>query len=89
MYLYSNNEFIVLEDIYNQIASNYVGFNSVQIRNAIKYAIDTRNEQKAIINFEGIFGYKYNPYYFTNKIMIEEITRVLKYENVAKNIINL
>ena len=75
----SNNDFIVLEDIYNQIASNYVGFNSVQIRNAIKYAIDTRNEQKSIANFEKIFGYKYDPYYFTNKIMIEEIARVVIY----------
>ena len=25
-----------------------MGFNSVQIRNVIKYAIDTRNEQKSI-----------------------------------------
>lgn len=75
----SNNEFIVLEDIYNQIASNYVGFNSIQIRNAIKYAIDTRNEQKAIINFERIFGYKYDKYYFTNKIIIEEVARIVKY----------
>ena len=75
----SGNEFIVIEDIYNQIASNYVGFNSVQIRNAIKYAIDTRNEQKSISHFEKIFGYKYDPYYFTNKIMIEEIARVVIY----------
>lgn len=75
----SNNDFIVLEDIYNQIASNYVGFNSVQIRNAIKYAIDTRNEQKSKINFERVFGYEYDPYYFTNKIMIEEIARVVIY----------
>lgn len=81
MYLYSNNEFIVLEDIYNQIASNYVVFNSVQIRNAIKYAIDTRNEQKAIINFEEIFGYEYDPYYFTNKIIIEEVARIVKYKH--------
>ena len=73
----SDNEFIVIEDIYNQIASNYVGFNSVQIRNAIKYAIDTRNEQKSISNFEKIFGYKYDRYYFTNKIIIEEIARVI------------
>lgn len=80
----SDNEFIVLEDVYNQIASNYVGVNSVQIRNAIKYAIDTRNEEKSIINFERIFGYKYDKYYFTNKIIIEEVARVLN-----KKIINI
>lgn len=74
----SNNEFIVIEDVYNQIALNCVGFNGVQIRNAIKYAIDNRNEQKSIANFENIFGYKYDRYYFTNKIMIEEIARVVK-----------
>ena len=73
----SGNEFIVIEDIYNQIALNYEGFNSMQIRNEIKYAIDTRNEQKSISNFEKIFGYKYDRYYFTNKIIIEEIARVI------------
>ena len=78
----SNNEFIVIEDVYNQIASNYLKFNSVQIRNAIKYAIDNRNEQKSIANFEKIFGYKYDRYYFTNKIIIEEIARVVKYKIV-------
>ena len=77
----SNNEFIVIEDVYNQIASSYPLFNNVQIRNAIKYAIDTRNEQKSKANFEKIFGYKYDKYYFTNKIIIEEIARVLKYKN--------
>lgn len=74
----SNDEFIIFEDIYEEIALNYMGFNSVQIRNVIKYAIDTRNEQKSIANFEKIFGYKYDKYYFTNKIIIEEIARVIK-----------
>lgn len=52
----SNNEFIIIEDVYNQISSNYTGFKNVQVRNAIKYAIDTRNEQKSKENFEKIFG---------------------------------
>lgn len=73
----SNKEFIVLEDVYKEIASNYIGFNTVQIRNAIKYAIDTRDEKKTIANFERIFGYAYDSYYLTNKIMIEEIARVI------------
>ena len=47
----SNDEFIIFEDIYKEIALNYIGFNSVQIRNVIKYAIDTRNEQKSIEAF--------------------------------------
>ena len=73
-----NNEFIIIDDVYNQMALNCIDFNSVQIRNAIKYAIDNRNEQKSIANFEKIFGHKYDKYYFTNKIIIEEIARVVK-----------
>lgn len=79
----SNDEFIIFEDIYEEIALNYMGFNSVQIRNVIKYAIDTRNEQKSIANFEKIFGYKYDKYYFTNKTIIEEIARVVRYKRLA------
>lgn len=75
--LNSDNEFIVLEDVYKKIALNYTNFNSVQVRNAIKYAIDNRDEEKSIANFERIFKFKYNSYYFTNKAIIEEITRVI------------
>ena len=74
----SDSDFIVLEDIYTKIASSYTGFNAVQVKNAIKYAIDTRNSSKAIANFENIFGYPYDKYFFTNKIMIEEIARVVR-----------
>ena len=45
----SDNEFIVIEDVYNQIALNCIGFNSVQIRNAIKYAIDNAKEGDIIL----------------------------------------
>lgn len=76
--LNSNNEFIVLEDVYKKIALNYINFNSIQVRNAIKYAIDNRDEKKSIANFEKVFGYKYDSYLFTNKVIIEEITRVIK-----------
>lgn len=74
-----DNEFIIFEDVYTQIAAKYANFNGAQIRNAIKYAIDNRNEQKSIANFEKIFGCKYDSYYFTNKIIIEEIARVIKW----------
>lgn len=75
--LNSNNEFIVLEDVYKEIALNYTNFNSVQVRNAIKYAIDNRDEEKSIAYFEKIFGYKYDRYVFTNKVIIEEIARII------------
>ena len=63
----SNNEFIVIEDVYSQLALNCKCFNGVQIINSIKYAIDNRDEQKSKNNFEQIFGYKHDDYYFTNK----------------------
>ena len=75
----SNDEFIVIEDVYNQLTLNFKSLNGTQIRNAIKYAIDNRDEQKSKNNFEQIFGYQYDDYYFTNKILIEEIARVVKY----------
>ena len=75
----SNDEFIVIEDVYNQLTLNFKSLNGIQIRNAIKYAIDNRDEQKSKNNFEQIFGYQYDDYYFTNKILIEEIARVVKY----------
>ena len=74
----SQEEFIVFEDIYKQIALKYKNFNSVQIRNSIKYAINNRNEQKSRANFEEVFGLEYDNYYFTNKIIIEEIARIIK-----------
>ena len=73
----SNDEFIVIEDVYNQLTLNFKSLNGIQIRNAIKYAIDNRDEQKSKNNFEQIFGYQYDD--FTNKILIEEIARVVKY----------
>lgn len=75
-----NKEFIVFEEIYKQIALKYKTFNCVQIRNSIKYAIDNRNEQKSKANFEKVFGFEYDQYYFTNKTIIEEIARVIKVE---------
>ena len=82
--LNSDNEFIALEDVYKEIALNYTNFNSVQVRNAIKYAIDNRDEEKATINFEKVFGYKYDRYFFTNKVIIEEISRIVKYKCISQ-----
>lgn len=77
--LNSNDEFIVIEDVYSQLTLNCKSLNGVQIRNAIKYAINNRDAQKSKNNFKQIFGYQYDDYYFTNKTLIEEIARVVKY----------
>lgn len=75
----TNNEFVVLEEVYKRIALNYPELNSEQIKNLIKYAIDNRKEEKSATNFKKIFGFEYDAYYFTNKIIIEEIARVIRY----------
>lgn len=77
--LNTNNEFVVLEEVYKRIALNYPELNSEQIKNLIKYAIDNRKEEKSVTNFKKIFGFEYDAYYFTNKIIIEEIARVIRY----------
>lgn len=75
----TNNEFVVLEEVYKRIALNYPELNSEQIKNLIKYAIDNRKEEKSVTNFKKIFGFEYDAYYSTNKIIIEEIARVIRY----------
>jgi hypothetical protein len=75
--LISDDDFYVLEDIYDTIASNCPSFNSAQIRNAIKYSLDHRNEDLSFKNFEKIFGFEYDEYIFTNKNFIEEFINTL------------
>lgn len=73
----SNIDFIVLENIYESIANYYNNINTTQIKMSIKYALDHRNEAKCIKNFEKIFGFEYDEFYFTNKTIIEEIARII------------
>ncbi len=72
----TNNEFVVLEEVYKRIALNYPELNSEQIKNLIKL---NRKEEKSATNFKKIFGFEYDAYYFTNKIIIEGIARVIRY----------
>lgn len=75
--LYSmNNDIVVLEDIYNSIA-NYYGTTPKQVKNAISYSLNSRINEKTMKNFEKIFGFEYDVYYFTNKNIIEEIARLI------------
>ena len=46
----SNDEFIVIEDVYNQLTLNFKSLNGIQIRNAIKYAIEMSKNQKIILS---------------------------------------
>ena len=72
-----NNDIVILEDIYNSIA-NYYGTTPKQVKNAISYSLNSRINEKTIKNFQKIFGFEYDEYYFTNKTIIEEIVRIVK-----------
>lgn len=71
------DDIIILNDIYIELAKADTKYSPSQIKIAIKYAIDHRNEQKSITNFKSIFGYDYDEEIFTNKDLIEELARIL------------
>ena len=76
----TDNDIIKAKDIYNSISNYYSNITPKQVKNDISYALNSRIEEKAKKNFEKVFGFEYDQYYFTNKTIIEEIARVVKVE---------
>ena len=76
--LMSDSDIFTIEDIYINIANTYGNITPKQVKNDIAYTLNSRIEEKCINNFEKIFGFEYDKYYFTNKNIIEEIYRVMK-----------
>ena len=76
--LTENNDIIVIENVYIAIAKYYGNISAKQVKNSITYALNSRIEEKSMKNFEKIFNFEYDSYYFTNKILIEEIYRIIK-----------
>lgn len=76
----TDNDIIKAKDIYNSISNYYSNITPKQVKNDISYALNSRTEEKAKKNFEKVFGFEYDQYYFTNKTIIEEIARVVKVE---------
>ena len=74
----SNNDVIIVEDIYKSVANIYGNITPKQVKNDISYAISSRVECRTIQNFEKVFGFEYDHYYFTNKTIIEEVARIIK-----------
>lgn len=74
----SDNDIVIIENIYNSISTIYGNITPKQVKNDISYALKSRNEEKTETNFEKIFGFEYDEYYFTNKTIIEEIARIIK-----------
>lgn len=73
----SNDEFYMLEDVFQKIILNYPKLNSKQIRSEIGYALNSRNERLSKKNFEKIFGYEYDSFIFTPKSFIDEIVNII------------
>lgn len=73
----SENEFYLLEDIFQKIILNHPELNSKQIRSEIGYALSNRNERLSEKNFEKIFGYEYDSFIFTPKNFIDEIVNII------------
>lgn len=71
------SDIVIINDIYLELSKTSEKFTPSQIRVAIKYAIDNRNEEKSIKNFKEVFGYDYDEEIFTNKDFIEEIARII------------
>lgn len=78
----SNNDFYILEDIFQEIILNYPELNSKQIRSEIGYALSSRNERLSKKNFEKIFGYEYDSFVFTPKNFIDEIVNIFNISNI-------
>ena len=76
----TDNDIIKAKDIYNSISNYYSNITPKQVKNDISYALNSKIEEKAKKNFEKVFGFEYDQYYFTNKTIIEEIARVVKVE---------
>ena len=76
----TDNDIIKAKDIYNSISNYYSNITPKQVKNDISYALNSKTEEKAKKNFEKVFGFEYDQYYFTNKTIIEEIARVVKVE---------
>ena len=76
----TDNDIVKAKDIYISISNYYGNITPKQVKNDISYALNSRLEEKAEKNFEKVFGFEYDQYYFTNKTIIEEIARVVKVE---------
>lgn len=73
----SGNEFYVLEDVLDEIIKLYPNFNKIQIRMAMKYALDHRDENLSKRNFEKIFGFEYNEEMFFTRNFIDEFVNIM------------
>lgn len=78
--LMADNDIVIINNVYENISHIYGNITPKQVKNDISYALNSRNEEKTVQNFQNVFGLEYDSYYFTNKSIIEEIARIIKVE---------
>ncbi len=73
------DDFIVVSDIYKQLSIQYK-ISIKTIENSIAYSLKHLVHNKFEENFEKIIGIEFCEDYYSNKTIIEEITRIIKIE---------
>ena len=76
----TNEDYFIGNEIYIELTKYYKELSFIQIKTYIQYALDHRDINKSKKNFEMIFDFEYDNYYFTSKRFLEEIC-----ENLLEN----
>lgn len=80
--IYDFDEFINIQEVYKLVAQEFTSFTPNKVQSYINYAIKNRIEEKSKENFEKIFKYSYDEYFFSNKNIIFEIANIIKLESI-------
>lgn len=80
--IYDFDEFMNIQDVYKLVAQEFSSFTPNKVQSYINYAIKNRIEKKSKENFEKIFKYSYDEYFFSNKNIIFEIANIIKLESI-------
>jgi len=75
-------EIVVLEEIYKELLTYYPNMTISRMRKNILYALQNRDFQKSKDNFENIFGFEHDEYYFEPKVFMEEVANLIRIESI-------
>lgn len=75
-------EIVVLEEIYQELLTYYPNMTIGRMRKNILYALQNRDFQKSKDNFENIFGFEHDEYYFEPKVFMEEVANLIRIESI-------
>lgn len=75
-------EIVVLEEIYQELLTYYPNMTISRMRKNILYALQNRDFQKSKDNFENIFGFEHDEYYFEPKVFMEEVANLIRIESI-------